>query len=256
MSPNTILCINETALPRAFKTMVAKYPSSGGARKLFVDCTGIIYATDSGYSFSNRDLPILVADIIAGAHAMLYYNLPVKVLNKNDILLYGSTCFSKLVFYITDYLRLTSDIKSQGLVKYYAAKYFQISCMGKEECESVENRALKISQISDREAMMLNDITLSGIPKDVLYKDFSSFIEAIKLITKSQLTKEAFLDKWMMAIGKGTHFALETYPAFANMMIHAYIGDGMTMQKTIEKVVGRDMINYFSAINSLGSELL
>lgn len=255
MSPNTILCINERALPRAFKVMVAKDPKANGTKKLFIDCTGVIYKRETGYTFSNRELSVLVAEVLAGAHNMLYYMNNDKVINKNAIIEAGCDCFSKLVFYIADYLRLTSDMKSQGLIKYYATKYFQLSVMGKDLSESVENRALKIGGISDREAMMLNDIILAPMQGDK-YKDFASMVDAIKCITKSTLTKEAFLDKWMMAIGKGTQFSLEVYPAFTNMMVHAYIGDGMTMQKTIEKVVGRDMIEYFTAINQLGGELI
>ncbi len=256
MSPNTILCIGTTSLPRAFKSIVAKDPKDSGKKKLFIDCTGIIFEKESGYSFSNRELTMLIGNILAGAHIMLYYNAPDKVLNKNDLISSASNCFAKLIFYISDYLRLTSDLKAQGYIKYYAAKYFQTSCMGKELSDSVENRALKIGGISASEAMILNDVILSNIPTEVRYKDFDSLINAIKAITKSNLTKEAFLDKWMMAIGKGTQFSMEIYPAFAAMMIHAYVGDGMTMQKTIEKVVGREMIDYFIAVNQLGGDLL
>ena len=258
-SDNTVLCIGERALPRAFKVFVAKDPKNGGKRKLFVDCTGIVDRSSTGgeYSFANRDLPMLVALIIAGAHDMIYYNLPEKVLNKNSILDSATSSFSKLVFYIADYLRLTSDLKAQGLIKYYASKYFQLVCMGKDLSESVENRAMKIGGISEREVMMLNDITFADIKPEDRYKDFTSLIAAIKSITRSsQLTKEAFLDKWMHAIGNGSQFTLELYPAFANMMVHAYIGDGVVMQKTIEKVVGREMVEYFSAIDQLGGEVL
>ena len=256
-SNNTVLCIGEKALPRAFKSFVAKDPKDGGKRKLFVDCTGIIYMKGDGeYTFTNRDLTLLVSSIIAGAHNMIYYNLPEKVLNRNAIVESGASSFAKLVYYISDYLRLSSDLKAQGLIKYYAAKYFQITIMGKDVSESVETRSMKIGGISEREVMMLNDITLSSMKPEERFKDFTSLVEAIKLITRSQLSKEAFLDKWMHALGNGTQFALELYPGFVNLMVHAYTGDGIVMQKTIEKVVGRELIDYYTAINQLGGELL
>ena len=48
----------------------------------------------------------------------------------------------------------------------------------------------------------------------------------------------------MYLYGPGTLFALEYYPALAATITDAYCGAYLNNQKTIEKICGRDMIEF------------
>ena len=48
----------------------------------------------------------------------------------------------------------------------------------------------------------------------------------------------------MRQFGPGTVFGLEYYPAFSAMITDAYVGGYLNNQKTIEKICGKDMVQY------------
>ena len=56
----------------------------------------------------------------------------------------------------------------------------------------------------------------------------------------------------MYIYGIGTAFALEFFPAFSAMLTDAYVGCYINNQKTIEKIVGRDMTEYTKTILRIG----
>lgn len=254
-SPKTIFCIGETSLPRAFKVFIGKdIKSNSNDLCLFIDVTGIIKENNNSYSYNRQDLGILVSYILAGSHAMMYYANPSKLTNNVGIVENSSMCFAKMVYYIIDYLRLSADPSMRGKIMYYASKYFQLCVMNKEMGDSVETRALKNAKISEREGQLIEELTLDKIENP--YKDYSTFIKSLAAITKSSLTEEVFLEKWMYSFGAGTHFGVELYPSFANMLIYAYVGAYLNNQKTIEKIVGQDMVDFVNAVNRIGGEMI
>lgn len=254
-SPKTIFCIGETSLPRAFKVFVGKDVKSGSNDLcLFIDVTGIIKENNNTYSYNRQDLGILVSYILAGAHAMMYYANPAKLTNNVSLVENASMCFAKMTYYIIDYLRLSADPSIRGKVMYYASKYFQLCVMNREMTNAVETRALKNANISEREAELINDLTLDGIKEP--YKDYPAFIKSLAAITKSTLSEDVFLEKWMYSFGAGTHFGLEHYPSYANILIYAYVGAYLNNQKTIEKIVGQDMVEFVNDVNRIGGEMI
>lgn len=253
-SPKTILCIGERALPRAFKSFVAKDIKENGENRLFIDVTGLIVKENGAYVYNSRDLQIIISYLLAGMVSMIYYADPDILVNKHDIIEYGCKCFSSLVFYIIDYLRIVSDATARPKIKYLASKYFQLCIMNKKYTESVENWAIRVSQISDQDIIMLN-IILEKIPNP--YENIKTFIDTLSTVLKNdKLTVDVFVDKWMYNIGTGTQFGVELFPSFANILIYAYVGAYLNNQKTIEKAVGRDMVSFVTGIMNVGRGVL
>lgn len=253
-SPNTHICIGGEAMPRAFKQFVAK--DIRGQKKdkkvLYVDLTGLITKDGNTYKYRRADLNIIASYLMGGMMAMIYFAAPDKIINNNSVLEGGGKCFSSLVYYIIDYLRLSSDIKVKGRVVYVACKYYMLNILNKEMTESIENRALKLSKISEQEANVVNMM----IEEDS-YKDISTFVKALAAITRSErLTLDVFVDKWMYHIGVGTQFSLEMFPAFANVFLYAYMGAYLNHQKTIEKCVGKPMVAFVNTLLGIGGAII
>lgn len=256
-SPNTKICISNKALPRAFKSFVAKdvRGTNKNNKVLWIDLTGIIMKEGNTYSYRSNDIGLIVSYLTAGLNAMVYYKIPDKILNNSSITESGCKCFTSLIYYIIDYLRLSGDPAIKSKIIYFASMYYQINILCKDAgTSSVLNRALKLSGLSENAASMV-DLVLEGVKEP--YKDINTFVKGLAAITKSTtLTIDVFIDKWMYHIGVGTQFGLELYPAFANIMIYAYVGSYLNHQKTIEKCIGRPMVDFVNDVIAIGSELV
>lgn len=256
-SPNTKICISNKALPRAFKSFVAKdvRGTNKNNKVLWVDLTGVIMKEGNTYSYRSNDIGLIVSYLTAGLNAMIYYKMPDKILNNGSITESGCKCFASLVYYIIDYLRLSGDPAMKSKIIYFSSMYYQINLLCKDPTtSSVLNRSLKLSGLSENAASMV-DLVLESV-KDP-YKNISTFVQGLAAITKSTtLTLDVFIDKWMYHIGVGTQFGLELYPAFANIMIYAYVGSYINHQKTIEKCIGRPMVDFVTDVIAIGSELI
>ena len=256
-SPKTVFCISDKPMPRAFKVMVAKdVRGDRSTLKLFIDVTGIIVKDGNEYAYKRDTISILMSYLMAGMNSMVYFQANTKITTNSALTEYGCKCFASLVFYLVDYFRVinSSDPTMKGKILYYASKYYQLNILSNEETESLENRALKIAGISDREANIVN-LYLSEM-KDNPYHNIDAFVKGLALITRSNLTVDVFMEKWIYHFGPGTQFGTEFYPAFASMFIYCYCNSFLVRQKTIENVVGRPMVDFVDKINSIGSELL
>lgn len=255
-SPNTRLCISDKPLARAFKSFVAKDVRGTDKNKkvLWIDLSGVVVPDGNGYKYRAGDLGIITSYLLAGMVAMVYHKATNKILNSSSLTKDGDVCFSSLVHYIIDYLRLSGDAEMRSKIIYFSCMYYEANILNKGVTESGINRALQVSGLSEN-ASKLIDITLESV-KDP-YKDISTFVQGLAAITKaSTLTLDVFIDKWMYHIGVGTQFGLEVFPAFANIMIYAYVGAYLNHQKTIEKVVGRSMVDFVQDVCAIGSELI
>ena len=255
-SPNTHICISGEALPRAFKQFVAKdiRGQNKDKRVLYIDLTALITKDGNTYKYRRGDLSIIASYLLGGMCAMIYYADPAKIINNNIILEEGCKCFSSLIYYIIDYLRLSGDIKVKGRVVYLACKYYMLNILNKEMADSIENRALKISKISEQEASVIN-MMIENV--DNPFKDITTFVKCLSIITRSdRFTVDVLVDKWMYHIGVGTQFALEMFPAFANVFLYSYMGAYLNHQKTIEKCVGTSMVSFVNTIIGIGGNLI
>ena len=109
-----------------------------------------------------------------------------------------------------------------------------------------------IAKIDDRQEKIF-DIQVD----DDTFKRFDVFLKQLeKLLKLNNLSVELIVEKWIYLYGTGTQFALEIFPAFASMMTNCYVGCYINNQKTIEKVAGRDMVDFTKGILMIGNEAL
>lgn len=253
-SNKVILCIGEEAMPRAFKVFVAKDIRGDKSLKAFIDVTGIIKKDNGRYVCPSNNIDILISYILSAMNAVIYYSDPSRLTNRSALVEEGIKCFSSMVYYIVDYLRINSIDNAKAKVTYLASKYYQLCILAKEDSESIENKALKISGLSEREAQLVN-IYLEGQLNP--YANIDTFVRALKEVLKAPtLTTDIFVEKWMWLYGTGTQFGIELYPAFATILINAYVGAYLNNQKTIEKVVGKPMVDFVNELFKVGSELV
>jgi hypothetical protein len=249
-SDNTILVSGAKPMPRAFKYFVAKdMKGDKKSLKLYIDVTGLIDISGARYTYIN----IIISYLMAGMNSMIYYVQPNKITGNSTLLRTGCECFSKMIFYIIDYLRLSGDSTVRGKIMYLASKYYQINLLGKEESDSVENWALKTSGISSTEA----ELIMMKISSKEPYKSIYTFVKALsECLRAPSLTVDVIVDKWMYTFGSGSQFGLELYPAYAGMLIYAYVGAYLNNQKTLEKIIGRPMMDFVEEVIRIGSELI
>lgn len=251
-SNNTILYYGEKALPRAFKVICAKDPKDNGKLKVFIDVTGIITGSKNELRYNANGLQIIISYLMAGSFKMIYHSNPNLYFNKTNLITDGAKCFCALVYNIIDYLRIGGD-NNKSKIMYMAAKYFQVCVMNRPVTESVENISKKIAGISDTEINII-DLHLGDLDP---YKNVKTFVDGLNKVLKSEkLTVDVFIDKWMYHFGVGTQFATELFTSFIDMMVYAYIGAYLNNQKTIEKLVGRNMVEFINELTRLGNEVI
>lgn len=251
-SNKVILLTHPEPLPRAFKVFAAKDVKTDKQLKVFIDVTGVINNDSGRYSCTNR-IDILIAYLLSAMHTFIYNADPSRIVNRTKLYLSGATCYASMIYYIIDYLRVGAVDNIKGKVMYMASNFFQVSMMGREEySESVINTNKKISGISDREISMIEVILETHTNP---YKDINTFVNTICAVIRADATKfklDPFIDKWMKLFGVGTQFGTELYTAFATMILDAYSGAYLNNQKTIEKVCGRNLVEFTEAVFEVG----
>ena len=242
-----------TQLPRAFRVFYGK-DTKDKKCKVFIDCTSIITYDNDRYSISSKYIDILVSYLTAAVNQLIYYQDPNRLISRISVIDRGARCFSDLVTYIIDFLRLSSIDNMREKCRYLSVKYYLTSILGKsEDEESVENKALQISGLSKREVEVINIQLEKNWNNNI-----KTFIDSIAKLFRieSKLTLDVFIDKWMYLYGAGTHYATELYTSFANMMIYAYVGAYINNQKTIEKVCGNNMVEFVKGLLEVGENAL
>ena len=250
LSDKTIIMISPTPLPKSFKSFVAKdIKQSTPKYRLFIDASDIIREQDGVYRCSNPD--ILCCYLFSGMINYIYQMDPKKLLYNNQIITSGAKIFSTLFTHIIDYLlKISSNGNTKDKCLYLSAMYYQVGMMGKDITDSVKAVCRKISGLGEREEQVL----LMGIEEDD-FENIKFFIETIQeKLRLTSLTLDAVVDKWVWQYGTGTHYALELFTSFANMISNVYIGAYINQQKTIEKVAGRNIVDFSIALKSIGSE--
>ncbi len=249
-SDKVVLLSGEKPLPKAFKvTCMRDIKGNKDDRKIFIDVSNIIYKDKSG-KLVCRDTDILISYLVSAMTNMVYYVDERRFSGNSQITKLGAESFAKLLTYVVDYLTKISTMPdSRAKCMYLTSMYFLGNIMGKDiNMEGTLNIAKKISGISDREA----DIIALQLDRDA-FLNIKTFIEALSdLLKVSKLTLDVVVEKWMYIYGTGTVFALEHFPSFATMMTDAYVGAYINNQKTIEKIVGREMVDFSKAIVEVG----
>ena len=252
-SNNVVLLRNNIPQPRAFKVFAADDVKSGDKkRKVFIDVTDIVIFTNGKYEIKPRDLDKFVSYLMSALCYLIYYADPDKILNNSTLLDTGNEAFAKLFTHCIDSLRIGSVDKIREKTMYLSSLYYQSNILGKDFTSSVENRAKKVSGLNNREIEMLE----AQLSSDT-FKDIKCFVESLAKVLRcdNSLKIDNFVERWYFLFGTGTQFAMELYPAFSSLLTNAYNGAYINNQKTIEKILGRTLIEYTLALLRLGSEL-
>lgn len=249
-SNNVVLLLNDNPLPKAFKVFAAKDIKYDGKLKVFIDAD-VITKSEGSYVCKNPD--ILIAYLINAMTTLIYYSDPNKLILKDTIIKEGTHAFSALFTYTIDYLykiNINTDVNSKCL--YLSANYYLRNIMCKDMTESLNTFCCKYAGINERQAEIIN-IQL----EDNCYENIKTFIQNVGSVLKlPKLTLELFLEKWMYLLKPGTQFALELFPAFSSLLTNAYVGCYLNNQKTIEKIVGKSMMEFSRQIILEGASLL
>lgn len=241
MDPRVVLKISGVAVPKAFKVLYAKDPRDGKNR-VFIDLTDILTFKSGMYSCKSID--VLVAYIISAGMQLVYFNEQRKIFMNNTLITSATNAFVYAFSYILDYLRINGMSANKKQVMYLAATYFQNTMLGKPLTDSVRAVSLRISGLTSTEASIVD----MRVERTDL-ANIDTFIGAVgKILNTRELTTEVFVDKWASLFGTGTYFSSELFIAFSTMITDAYVGCYINNQKTIEKVIGRDVTTYTSAL--------
>ena len=252
-SNNVVLLKHAAPLPRAFKVFVATDVRNGSKqKKVFIDVSDIILNQDGRYTCPSKSIDILVSYLVSAMQSLIYQVQPNSLINNFKLTECGTICFSKLFTYVIDYLRIGGVDNIREKTTYLSSIYYQVSLLGLDLNDTVKSRALKLSGLSSRDT----DILMINTDENS-FDNINNFITTLaKIIKADSLKLDNFLDKWMHLYGSGTHFATELHPAFSSMLTNTYVGAYINNQKAIEKIVGRDMIDYSTALFKIGGELV
>lgn len=248
-SNNVKLMTHPVPLPKAFKVFAATDIKSDKKMKVFIDCSEIIKFNDGIYRCNNVD--ILIAYLVSAINNLIYYADPKRIIMRREIIDSGARCFSALLTYIIDYIYKISNTQSiKAKCQYLTARYYIECILQKDFTDSVKAACRNISSMTEREEEILN----LQIDED-MFINIQTFIKGlIKVLKLPETNIELVIEKWLYLYGTGTQFALEIFPAFATMMTNCYVGCYINNQKTIEKITGRNMVDFTKGMLRIGSE--
>lgn len=253
-SERIVLVIPNKPLPRSFRVVAAKDVRHDKKIKVFIDCTGIILPTATGYKFANISsaVNIFISYLIAARTSFIMEAKPTLLTMNSTLTQSGTRTFAAMVNYVVDYIgKININISSRNKSLYLASIYYQVNLLGKDiESKSVKETAIKIANISEREANIIElDFTQDS------FKNIDRFVELMKdVLHVKGLTIDSFIEKWMFLFGTSTIFALELFPYFAQTISDAYIGAYLNNQKTIEKVTKQNMIEFTKTLIRIGAD--
>lgn len=252
-SDNVVFLRNSIAQPRVFKVFAASDVKRGDKQmRIFIDMTDVIIDSNGKYEVRPKDLDKLVSYLASALAYLIYYKNPDAIVNNTTLIESGNKAFSELFAYCIDSLRIGGADKPREKCLYLVSLYYQSNILGKDFTDSVENRAKKISGLNAREI----EIIEAQLSADT-FKDIRGFIDSVAKVLRCEgsLKIDNFIERWLFVFGTGTQFAMELYPAFSSMLTNAYCGAYLNNQKTIEKILGRTLVEYTHTLFRIGSEL-
>lgn len=238
---------------RAFKVLAAKDVKEDKSTKVFIDVSDIISFRDGKYTIKNADIDKLISYLACALNTLIYHTDPSIIMNNNSLIVSSTEAFAKMCTNIIDYMRIGGVDNIRAKMLYISSVYYQVGILLKDDNDSVEQKALKISKLSKREAEMIRVQAPASS-----FENINSFVECIAKILRVEdaLKIDNFIDKWIFLYGTGTQFATEIYTAFANTIINAYVGAYLNNQKQIEKIAGSSMVEFCNTLFRIGGDLL
>lgn len=250
---SVILMLPNKPLPRAFKVFAGKDIREDKNTKVFIDCSEIIKFQNNAYVIKQMDVEKFISYLACALNTIIYHVDPTIILNNSQLVNSSTEAFAKLCTNIIDYMRIGGVDNVRSKMLYMSALYYQVGMLKKDDNDTAEQKALKISKLSKREAELIR----VQLP-EASFENINTFVAAIAKVLRVEglLKLDNFIDKWLFLYGSGTQFATEIYTAFANLLINAYVGAYLNNQKQIEKIAGRSMVEYCNVLFRVGGEVL
>lgn len=240
-SANTVLYKPKTRLPKCLRVICAKDLKEGSSTiKVYIDITDIITRNENTKRYKVQT-DILIAYLIAAKTQMVYYKIP-NAFRKGDYMAKAAKLYAKLFTHIVDYLGNISVVpENKNTMMYLAAKFFLHNVLGYDNEERVTDIAVDVADITTTQANIMN----LSVGRSMANIDIKDMIEIVKKVYKlDKLTTSLFVSKWMYLYGPGTVLGIEFFPAFIQIITDAYVGVYLNNQKTIEKILGKDMVEF------------
>lgn len=248
-----ILMLPNKPLPRAFKVFAGKDVKEDKNTKVFIDCSEIIKFQNNRYIIKQMDIDKFISYLACALNTIIYHVNPSILLNNTQIVNTSTEAFAKLCTNIIDYMRIGGVDNVRSKMLYMSSLYYQIGMLNKDDNDTAEQKAIKISKLSKREAELIR-VQLPTASFD----NIDTFVTGIAKVLRIEgsLKIDNFIDKWLFLYGSGTQFATEIYTAFANLLINAYVGAYLNNQKQIEKIASRSMVEYCNTLFRIGGDVL
>ena len=241
--------IAKRELPAAFKVFYAKDPKSSSRHKaIFVDVTGLIY--EQGGVFYCKDIDKFSTYLLGVLANYLYYLDNSKLLRNGALQKSSVSAFCKMFGGLLDYLRITGFAENRDRILYITGVYFGTNVIGLD-MSTAQKVSMVANKLTAQEAKAADYYYVAEDEFTDIETFTNSLINTFKL---KGLTIGVLLDRWYFLYGKGTHFALELYPAFLQAILYAYSGTYLNNWKRIESVTGRDMTDIATTILKIGAE--
>ena len=236
-SKNTHLLQPENPLPKPIRVFAAKDIKSNKKINAFIDISNIITQTNNNRYKVNTS--VLIAYLLSAKHNMMYYGIPGAFSNKSQLVLLETRAFAKLFTHVIDYLGNISVIpENREKMMYLSAEYFLYNQLKLTDEDKIHEIAMKVADINESQQNIFN-IVSEG--KDL--KTLPGFVDTVKTIFKmNKLTLSLVIEKWMFLYGAATVLSLEFLPSFLTMITDAYSGVYLNNQKSIEKILAKDLV--------------
>lgn len=236
-SKNTHLLQPENPLPKPIRVFAAKDIKGNKKINAFIDISNIITETNNNRCKVNTS--VLIAYLLSAKHNMMYYGIPGAFSNKSQLVLLETRAFAKLFTHVIDYLGNISVIpENREKMMYLSAEYFLYNHLKLTDEDRIHEIAMKVADINESQQNIFN-IVSDG--KDL--KTLPGFVDTVKTIFKmNKLTLSLVIEKWMFLYGAATVLSLEFLPSFLTMITDAYSGVYLNNQKSIEKILAKDLV--------------
>lgn len=236
-SKNTHLLQPENPLPKPIRVFAAKDIKGNKKINAFIDISNIITQTNNNRYKVNTS--VLIAYLLSAKHNMMYYGIPGAFSNKSQLVLLETRAFAKLFTHVIDYLGNISIIpENREKMMYLSAEYFLYNHLKLTDEDRIHEIAMRVADITESQQNIFN-IVSDG--KDL--KTLPGFVDAVKTIFKmNKLTLSVVIEKWMFLYGAATVLSLEFLPSFLTMITDAYSGVYLNNQKSIEKILAKDLV--------------
>lgn len=252
-SENIILTHSLTPLPKSLKVLCVKDIKVDNELRVFIDTSSVLKKLDNG-EWGSNNIDTLISYILSAMVNFIYYKQNQKIRLNSALTKHGSIAFSSLFSNIINYLYKINLLEAKrDKCTFLSAMYYNVNLLSNDmNSQSVISQCKNISGLSDREI----EIIKMELEEDD-FLNIRTFIECISRILKlDKLTVDVFVERWIFTYGTGTHFGLEFLPSFSTILTDAYVGDYINNQKTIEKIVGKDMVDFTKTIFRIGESVV